>query len=178
MSDALRPSPFDVIRSLDKRRREHRNVGWVYVLRNPSFREPLLKIGKSSRPPTLRALELGQATAVPEGFQVIYFVHVADRHAAETWVHQQLAHHRKSNSKEFFSCPLAHAIEALEYAAEQLPVVVGRGKHAWTLPQLFEPFQTRCLQCGTNNRVRPLAIPVVAKCRQCGTPLPVAPPPT
>jgi hypothetical protein len=125
MSDPQRPSPYDVIRSLDKRRREHRNVGWVYVLRNPSFREPLLKIGKSSRAPTLRALELGQATAVPEGFQVVYFVHVSDRHAAESWVHQKLAHHRKSNSK-----------------------------------------------------VRPLAVPVVAKCRHCGTPLPVAPPPT
>ena len=71
------PSPFDVIRSLDKRRREYRRIGWVYMLKNNAFKKPLLKIGRTARPPMERAHELGTATGVPEGFELVYFVHVA-----------------------------------------------------------------------------------------------------
>jgi hypothetical protein len=65
MSPSYQPTPFDVIKSLDKRRREYKYVGWIYVLRNRAFKEPLLKIGQSQRPPMMRAHELGTATAVP-----------------------------------------------------------------------------------------------------------------
>ncbi len=165
------PAPFDVISSLDKRRREYRHVGWVYIMRNRAFRDPLLKIGQSSRPPMLRALELGAATAVPEDFEIIYFVHVADRHQAEAYVHTELASYRASPGKEFFSAPLTLAIEALDRAAKALPVVVRTGRHARVLSQYFEAATINCEGCGTNNRVRRLAVTVVAKCRSCGKPL-------
>ena len=42
MTDWPKPTPFDVISSLDKRRREYRHVGWIYVMRNRAFREQLL----------------------------------------------------------------------------------------------------------------------------------------
>ncbi len=166
-----KPSPFDVIRSLDKRRREYRNVGWLYIMRSPAFREPLLKIGKSRRPPPLRAEELAAATAVPEGFQIVYFVHVSDHHAAEAQVHAWLAPYRKTLGKEFFSSPVAHAIEALERVADLYPVIVGRGKHAYALPQIFTAATVRCPNCGLENRIRRLAVPVVVRCRNCATPL-------
>ncbi len=91
MDSRPKPSAFDIIRSLDKRLREYRDVGWVYIMRSPAFREPLLKIGKSRRPPPHRAEELGTATAVPEGFQVVYFVHGSNHHEAEAHVHTWLA---------------------------------------------------------------------------------------
>jgi len=163
--------PFDAIRFLDKRRREHRNVGWVYIMRNPAFREPLLKIGKSGRPPTLRAEELGTATAVPEGFQIVYFVHVSNHHEAEARVHQTLAPFRKTMGKEFFSAPLSEAIRALEQVAELYPVLIGSGKHAQPLPQLFGSETVKCGSCGLENRVRALPVKVVAKCRGCRQPL-------
>ncbi len=46
----LRTGMFDLIASLDKRRTEYKYVGWVYILRNRAFRDPLLKIGQSRRP--------------------------------------------------------------------------------------------------------------------------------
>jgi len=169
-----KPSAFDIIRSLDKRLRQYRDVGWVYIMRSPAFREPLLKIGKSRRPPPHRAEELGTATAVPEGFQVIYFVHVSNHHEAEAHVHTWLAPYRKSQGKEFFSAPLAHAIEALDRVADHYPVVVGRGKHAYVLPQMFTAITVRCSQCGLENRVRRLAVTFVVRCRRCATTLDIS----
>ena len=171
MDDSIRPSPFDVIRSLDKRLREYKHVGWVYILRNPAFREPLFKIGKSSRPPPLRASELAAATAVPEGFQVIYFVHVSNRHEAESHVHNWLATHRKTLGKEFFNVPLSSAIEMLDRVAEMYPIVVGRGRNSWVLPQFFEAVMVKCPTCGLDNRVRRLAVSVYPKCGRCGAAL-------
>jgi len=171
MNNWPKPTSFDIINSLDKRLREYRHVGWVYIMRNPAFRELLLKIGQSSRPPMLRAIELGAATAVPRDFDIIYFVHVADRHQAEQYVHTQLAAYRASPGKEFFSAPLVQAIEALDRAAESLPITIGRGRHAYVLQQYFEAVTTTCSRCGTKNRVRRLAISVAVKCRACGAPL-------
>jgi len=173
VTDWPKPTPFDIIGSLDKRRREYRHVGWIYIMRNRAFRDPLLKIGQSRRPPMLRALELGAATAVPQDFEIIYFVHVADRHQAEVYVHTELASYRASPGKEFFSAPLTLAIEALDRAAESLPVVIGSGRHARVLSQYFEAATVTCEGCGANNRVRQLAVTVVAKCRSCGKPLQV-----
>ena len=166
-----KPTSFDVIGSLDKRRREYRYVGWVYIMRNPAFRELLLKIGQSGRPPMLRAVDLSSATAVPRDFQLVYFVHVADRHQAEQYVHAELASYRASPGKEFFSAPLVEAIEALDRAAASLPIVVGRGKYAYVLEQYFGAVTATCVGCGSKNRVRHLAITVAAKCRSCGKPL-------
>lgn len=173
MNTSPKPTPFDVIHFLDKRRREYRHVGWVYIMRSPAFREPLLKIGKSSRPPPLRAEELGTATAVPEGFQVVHFVHVSNHHEAEARVHAWLAPHRKAQGKEFFSAPLGQAIEALERVAELYPIIIGRGRNAYVLPQFFPATTAKCTNCGMENRVRRLAVSVVVRCRHCSTPLDV-----
>lgn len=79
----------------------------------------------------MRAHELGTATAVPEGFQLVHFVHVSNRNEAEKQVHAMLHPYRKTSSKEFFSAPVAQAVEVLDRVAEEYPIVVGRG--AWCL---------------------------------------------
>ena len=162
------PTPFDIIASLDKRRREYRNIGWVYIMRNAAFRESLLKIGKTQRPPPYRAYELGSTTAAPEDFQIVYCVHVGDCHGAESQVHAELARYRKSPNKEFFLTPISEAIEALDRVAARFPVIVGRGQHARILEQLFQVYTVRCQACATDNRVRQLAVRVIPKCRSCG----------
>ena len=170
-SESLRRDPFLVIRSLDKRKREYKYVGWIYILRNRAFKDPLLKIGQSRRPPMVRAEELGTETGVPEGFDLLYFVHVSDRNQAETFVHNQLHQHRKSASKEFFHAPLTVAVEALSRAAEQFPVLIGR-RNPQVLPQFFDTFTVRCTHCGTANRVRQMAVAILVRCRKCQASLP------
>ena len=46
-----------------------KEVGYVYILTNPSFREDWVKIGKSSRPVDIRSKELDN-TAVPLPFEI------------------------------------------------------------------------------------------------------------
>ena len=46
------------IQALDKRRREYRGVGWVYILRNPALKDALLKIGMTRRWPGERLMRV------------------------------------------------------------------------------------------------------------------------
>jgi hypothetical protein len=56
---------YSYVDSLDRRYKANKRVGWVYIMRNPAFKENLLKIGRSSRPPLERAKELGASTSAP-----------------------------------------------------------------------------------------------------------------
>ncbi len=158
---------FIVIAELDRRYREYRDVGWVYIMRNPAFREALFKIGKSSRPPMLRAAELGAATSVPVGFEVLHFIHASDHHAAEALAHRELQPYRRARNKEFFDAPLSLAVQTLERIASQYPVVIGPKKAPRVLPQPFQPIEFLCPHCRAKNRVRPLLISITVKCGAC-----------
>jgi hypothetical protein len=158
--------------ALDKRRREYKYAGWVYAMQNPAYREPWLKIGKSRRPPHIRARELGAETGVPDDFHVVHFVHVANRDEAEKSVHEALQRYRVSASKEFFDVPIAAAADALNRVANVYPIVVG-GSNGWYLPQYHETFGVRCPHCGRNWRVRHEAAGGEFICVQCRRPLPV-----
>ena len=106
---------------LDKRRREYRRIGWVYMLKNSAFKKPLLKIGRTARSPMERAHELGTATGVPEGFELVYFVHVSNRNDAERDVHHALDRYRQSHKKEFFEVSLRTAIQSSRSCGRHLP---------------------------------------------------------
>ena len=162
-SNLPRQNPFFIIQSLDKRLREYKYVGWVYILRNRAFRDPLLKIGQSRRPPMVRAAELGTETGVPEGFELVYFIHTCDRHRAETFVHNELHQFRKRAGKEFFHGPLTRAVEALNRAAERFPIVIGR-RNPQILAQFFNTVTVDCPQCATPNRVCQMAITISVRC--------------
>ncbi len=156
------------IRSLDRRYAANKKVGWVYILRNPEFKRRLFKIGKTSRPPHVRAAELTRETGVPTSYQLVYFVHVRDRDAAERAVHDWLAEHRIRANKEFFEVPLALAVEALDAAAGFFPVFVGSKRKPAILPQAFDVVQLTCPSCGTRQKAKELGIPVRIRCRSCG----------
>lgn len=87
------------IKSLDRRYKVSKRVGWIYIMRNPAFKEDLVKIGRTSQSPLDRAAELGRSTSVPTDFEVIYFVHVLDTHRAERWIHNELVPYRKTSKK-------------------------------------------------------------------------------
>jgi hypothetical protein len=156
-----------LISRLDRRRREYRNVGWVYVLRNAQHRDGLLKVGKSSRYPTWRAAELTKATGVAGVFDPVYFVHVGDINAAEHHAHTILAPHRFERGKEFFKVPLRAAVEALDDAATMFPVMIRRKSDYVTIAQCFEERTISCSGCGQRNRYKPLYVDVYVRCSKC-----------
>ena len=62
-------------------------AGYVYILTNPAL-PGLLKIGKTTRTPQLRAAELSKPTGVPRPFEVAYALYVLDCHRVEKRAHQ------------------------------------------------------------------------------------------
>jgi len=88
--------------------------GYVYVLMNPSM-EDLVKIGKSTKNPSLRAKELSSTTGVPTPFVVAYHCYFESCTNAERFVHSFLEEkgYRVSQNREFFKIPIKDAIDAI-----------------------------------------------------------------
>lgn len=159
------------ITGLDKRYKTNKAVGWVYAMRNSAFRKPLLKIGMTSRPPFERAQDLGRATGVPGAFELVYFIHVSDRRAAEHLLHQRLDRYRTSAYKEFFEVTVSKVVDAMDEAAAAYPIAIGgRWPNIQYLPQVFAHTVIVCPHCGQKNKVRALAVaafrPTCGKCRR------------
>jgi len=96
------------------------NEGYIYILINPSLQKNLLKIGKTSRDPETRAVEISGGTGVPSPYHVAYSVKVPDHHFAERIIHQKLKEYRVRNEREFFLLPLQKAIDTLTKIAEHM----------------------------------------------------------
>ena len=91
------------------------NSGYVYILSNPSFKEDIFKIGRTTRTPEDRAWEIFRgATGVPTEFQVSYARQVANCKEAESEIHQTLDDARINDSREFFKTSLSQAKEVFE----------------------------------------------------------------
>lgn len=74
----------------------------VYIFENPSFKENLIKIGKTDKnDPKERAKEL-YTTGVPEPFTVYYAVKVKKSLNLENKLHKLFSEYRHNNDREFF----------------------------------------------------------------------------
>jgi hypothetical protein len=161
------------IEGLDRRYIDNRGAGWVYVMRNQELKNPLLKIGMTSRPPHERASEMG-STSVPGQFELIYFVHVCEAREAERYAHERLGQFRYQSNKEFFAATIGQAVRALDEAAQIFPLLASqrnkgnRNPRSKPVPQAFATQIKACPHCGQKNRVRALAIPLGPTCGQCG----------
>ncbi len=87
-------------------------MGYLYVMSNPSFKNNLLKIGKSDHDPYKRKKEL-ETTGVPDSFFVEYFVRFDNHHELERQVHRILSSNRTKKSREFFSITVPQAISVV-----------------------------------------------------------------
>lgn len=82
-----------------------KELGYVYILTNPSFREDWVKIGKSSRPVDVRSKELDN-TAVPLPFEIFATLKTVKFNEVEILVHRtidRLTDLRIRQSREFFN---------------------------------------------------------------------------
>jgi hypothetical protein len=89
------------------------NPGVVYILRNNSYRETIVKVGRTTRAAELRASELSRPTGIATPFEVLYEEAVADCERAEQIVHGRLSKWRVNESREFFDVPLKDAVRAV-----------------------------------------------------------------
>lgn len=115
--------------------------GWVYVMTNKSM-SGLVKIGYSTKDPSVRADELG--TGSPSKYEVVYDVLVNDPQPIEQRLHKILAHKREGN--EWFRCGISEAVSEIrtvvgkgaitEYLSDQLDV-----RSATVLPPINQHMQ-------------------------------------
>jgi hypothetical protein len=82
--------------------------GWIYVMKNKSM-PGLVKIGFSTKDPTLRAGKLGIGS--PGKYEIVYDVLVSDPQSIEQRVHNFLSHKREG--KEWFRCSASDAINEI-----------------------------------------------------------------
>ena len=174
VSDSITES-FAAIASLDKRRREYKRLGWIYACRNSSVADPVFKIGQSSRPPAERVSELSASTSVYREFQLVYFVHVADRDSVEGHAHLVLKESRVNPNKEFFQATLPEIVLAMDSAASMCPIPLGMTHRAGFLPQPLLPRIIDCTDCGAQNRIANVLVGIVVTCGTCKSRIEFAP---
>jgi hypothetical protein len=90
--------------------------GWVYVIVNQAM-PGLVKIGFSTKDPTLRALEL-DGTGAPHAYQVVYDALVLEPREIEQKAHEVVASYKEG--KEWFRCSAAVAIEAIKRSTDKI----------------------------------------------------------
>jgi len=107
--------------------------GYVYVLVNPSM-EGLIKVGKTTREPKERAVELSKATGVPTPFFVAYEEYFNNCTKAEEFVHTYLGQkgYRLAPNREFFEVPTKEAIDAIIECKRTMKDIACEGSHGIT----------------------------------------------
>ena len=88
-------------------------AGRIYILRNPYFKDAVIKIGRTKRASEARASEISAVTGVPSDFEVLYEEEVLDISLAEQLIHKKLRGARINPRREFFRVPLKDAVKAV-----------------------------------------------------------------
>lgn len=90
--------------------------GWVYVITNKSL-PGLVKIGFSSKDPSLRARQFDEA-ALPHPYEVVYDILVANPFQMEQTIHRYLKSAGLHEKKEWFRCSESEAIDVIRRIAD------------------------------------------------------------
>ena len=99
---------------------DNKEIGYVYILTNPSFREDWVKIGKSSRPVDVRSKELDN-TAVPLPFEIFATMRTSKFNEVEKLVHKtidRLTDLRIRQNREFFNVDTKVALDIFRDIAQ------------------------------------------------------------
>jgi hypothetical protein len=92
--------------------------GSIYIMENPSFKENMLKIGRTEGEPQRRAKKLF-TTGVPDKFTISYEEDVSDCILAEKLIHKKLKKFRYKKNREFFVLPLQEAISQVQEVTQR-----------------------------------------------------------
>lgn len=75
--------------------------GFIYFLTNPSM-DGVVKIGRTTKHPCLRAAEISQATGCPEPFELLAYFGCWQPQKVEFEIHRELDAVRVNQAREFF----------------------------------------------------------------------------
>ena len=92
--------------------------GFIYITSNPSYRDGIIKIGKSAQDPEGQRVSTLRSTGVPSAFKVEYYAFVKEYDSVERQIHHRFASKRVENDREFFTCSVPEAIMAIREVAE------------------------------------------------------------
>lgn len=92
--------------------------GYIYILVNAAMPK-VIKVGKTTKSPEARAVELSCGTGIAAPFVVAFDVQVTDCDAGEAEAHAKLNNYRVTSDREFFTAPLKEAIALLNEIAER-----------------------------------------------------------
>ena len=150
--------------------REYKRIGWIYAARNPSFTDPVFKLGRTTVSPSERIAQLGASTSVFRKFELAYFVHVSDHLEAERFVHLTLQSSRLMSGKEFFGASIMTVVKVLDEAGERWPTPLGKNKRSGFLPAALTKRIVYCPKCNGKSRVPELLIDMAVTCTRCAAP--------
>jgi T5orf172 domain-containing protein len=110
--------------------------GWCYILSHPAWAKlggtGAVKIGKTTKDPTKRALQISSASGLLVKPKVEWCCWVADRHAVEKAVHQRLGRYRLRSRRELFAVSVANARAVIEASTTVRSVAVRHApRRAW-----------------------------------------------
>ncbi|MBD2448045.1 GIY-YIG nuclease family protein [Nostoc sp. FACHB-152] len=102
------------------------NPGYIYALENRSFASHILKIGRTTREPDIRAKEIYRgASGVPEPFNIAFACKVADCEIAEKTIHRKFNAYRSNKDREFFIIPIGVAKKVILSVCQEVNKVFG-----------------------------------------------------
>ena len=153
--------------AFDKRRREYKQLGWLYAARNPSFADPVYKIGQTKVSPSKRIEQLSSSTSVYRKFELAYFVHVSDYRAAEEFVHRALNDCRLNLGREFFQASIMDVVKTLDEAGRRWPIPLGKSPSAGFLAPALDKRVVACPTCNTESRVPKVLVDISVTCTSC-----------
>ena len=93
-----------------------RNVGFIYIFSNPSFKDEMIKIGQTAEV-YKRKSELN-STGVPTPFKTEYFAEINNYEVIEKKVHKILRQYRVNKDREFFNCYIPKAINVIRECSD------------------------------------------------------------
>ncbi len=92
--------------------------GFIYIMSNPSYRDGIIKIGKSAQDPEGQRVSTLRSTGVPSAFKVEYYAFVKEYASVERQIHHIFDSKRVENDREFFTCSVPEAIVTIREIAE------------------------------------------------------------
>lgn len=79
------------------------NIGFIYCFTN-RYMPGICKLGMTDRAPSQRLKELSAATAVPDEFDIEFYLEVDNALRVEREMHLAFSHARVNSQREFFRC--------------------------------------------------------------------------
>ena len=122
-----------ILRARKKEEKKTENVGTVYLLSNPAYKNPsLYKIGSTYRLIEERIEELNSETGVAYPFELEYKIKIKDAEYYEKSIHKLLTKYRVKKNKEYFELEL----DKIKDCLQQVSILSEKGQKKVALANL------------------------------------------